>query len=423
MTRNPAVPDPLAARRAAATLVRSVVEGGRLLRDAGAPLIPLSAEDRARAQRLALDTLRRIGPLDALAARHLRHPPPAAVRAVLRVALAELVQRPTEAHGIVNAAVTLAREAGGKGAGGLVNAILRRLAADPAPGALAVQRLPDWIRTPVVGAWGEEAAAAMEAAHLAGPALDLTLRDPGAAADWAARLGGRVLATGGIRLDPGRQVTALEGYDAGAWWVQDAAASVPAQILAPRPGERVADLCAAPGGKTLQMAAAGAQVTAVDIAPGRMERVAENLARCRLEAELVVADLRDWQPAEAFDAVLLDAPCSATGTIRRHPDLPFARRAGDLHELIALQAELFDRAVAMVRPGGRIVYATCSIIPAEGEGQLAAALRRHPQLAPAPLPEWTAAWQADPGALRIRPDHWADGGGIDGFFVASLRRG
>jgi 16S rRNA (cytosine967-C5)-methyltransferase len=203
--------------------------------------------------------------------------------------------------------------------------------------------------------------------------------------------------------------------------VQDAGAAVAARVLAPQPGERVVDLCAAPGGKTLQLAAAGAQVTAVDISDARLARLRDNLARCGLVAEVVAADALDWQPQAPADAVLLDAPCSATGTIRRHPDLPRVKDGSDLPALVALQAALIDRALAMLRPGGRLVYATCSLLPEEGEAQIRAALARHPGLLVEPPETGDPRWPVAEG-LRIRPDHWAETGGIDGFFVARLRR-
>ncbi len=206
--------------------------------------------------------------------------------------------------------------------------------------------------------------------------------------------------------------------------VQDAAAALAVRLLAPQPGERTLDLCAAPGGKTLQLAAAGAEVTALDISGPRMARVEANLARTGLTATLVTADALHWQPDAPFDAILLDAPCSATGTIRRHPDLPFVKDGSELTALTALQSALLDRALGWLKPGGRLVYATCSLLPEEGEAQLTATLQRHPELTvehpdlPGVEPDW---WTAE-GALRLRPDLWADTGGMDGFFLARLRK-
>jgi 16S rRNA (cytosine967-C5)-methyltransferase len=315
-------------------------------------------------------------------------------------------------------------------AAGLVNAVLRKVAAEgEAWAGLPPQRLPGWLRGRLLSAWGAQAVAAIERAHAAGAPLDLTPRD-GDAAALAARLGGAVAATvlptGSLRLSGAPQVSALPGFAEGAFWVQDAAAALPARVLAPRPGERVADLCAAPGGKTLQLAAAGAEVTAVDVSADRMARLAENLARTGLAAHCVVADARDWRPEAPPDAILLDAPCTATGTIRRHPDLPFVRRPEDVKPLVALQADLIDRALALLRPGGRLLYATCSLLPEEGERQVAAALARHPGLAADPgalaLPGVEPDWRTPEGGLRLRPDFWAEAGGMDGFYLVLCRK-
>ena len=204
--------------------------------------------------------------------------------------------------------------------------------------------------------------------------------------------------------------------------MQDAAAALPARLLDPRPGEAIADLCAAPGGKTMQLAASGAAVTAIDLSPARLDRVAENLSRTGLTATLVAADALDWRPASPLDAVLLDAPCSATGTIRRHPELPLIRDGAMIPDLLRLQARLIDHAVGLLKPGGRLVYAVCSLHPAEGEAQLDAALARHPGLrVERPDPAlWDPAWITEAGAIRTRPDQWPDLGGLDGFFIVRL---
>jgi 16S rRNA (cytosine967-C5)-methyltransferase len=224
-------------------------------------------------------------------------------------------------------------------------------------------------------------------------------------------------------MDAG-QVSTLPGYAEGHWWVQDAAAALAVPMLGDVRGLRVLDLCAAPGGKTLQLAAGGADVTALDISGPRMARVAENLARTGLAAQLVTADALHWEPDALFDAVLLDAPCSATGTIRRHPDLPFIKDGSEIPGLVTLQAHLLDRALTFLKPGGRLVYVTCSLLPDEGEAQLTAALQRHPDLRvihPV-LSGVPAGWTSPEGGLRLRPDYWADQGGMDGFFMACLTR-
>ena len=417
----------LGARRAGVAVLLQVTAGRMLsdvLADPAGPLSRLAPDDRARAQRLALSALRRITPLDALLDKHLRKSPADEVRAVLWLAAAELVERPADAHGIVNAAVSLTRE--GKRttpAAGFVNAVLRKVAADPGLATLPVQQMPRWLRQPLVHLWGRPVVAAIETAHLAGAAIDLTVKDPARLADWAQTLGADLLPTGSLRLRGTAQVTGLPGYASGDWWVQDAAAAIPARMLNALPGETVLDICAAPGGKTMQMAAAGALVTALDISGPRMARLRDNLTRTGLTAALVTDDALAWDAPAPFDAVLLDAPCSATGTIRRHPDLPFVKDDSDLPNLLVLQAQLIDRAVALTRPGGRMTYCTCSLLPSEGEDQLAAALTRHPGLSVIPPQDLPADWITPQGGVRLRPDYWSDLGGMDGFFIATLRRG
>ena len=397
-------------------------------RGTGGPRAALAPPaDRARAQGLVTDTLRHLGRADRLLKPHLRRMPPPEVRNILRLATVEMLERGAPAHGVVGAAVEVAR-AGRRTAhaGGMVNAVLRKVAVEGADwAALPPQELPGWLRGRLLSAWGAKAVAAIERGHAMAPPLDLTPRD-GDAAVLAGLVGGTALPTGSVRLPPGAQVTALPGYAEGAWWVQDAAAALPARLLAPCPGERIADLCAAPGGKTLQLAAAGAEVMAVDASAERMERLRENLARCGLAAETVVADVLGWAPEGAFDAVLLDAPCTATGTIRRHPELPFIRSGAEVKALVGLQAALIDRALGLLRPGGRLVFCTCSLLPEEGERQIAAALARHPGVAAdtaGALPEGAdPAWCSAEGGLRLRPDYLADEGGMDGFYMARLVR-
>lgn len=411
--------DPAAggARGAALALLGEVAEG-RMLRDvAPARLEALPPPERARALRLATETLRWADRADRMLGPFLRLKPTPDVHALLRLGTVEMHQLGGAPHGVVNAAVNLAPAR----ARGLVNAVLRRVARAGGWQELPLPRLPKPLRKRLVAAWGKARTEAIEAAHAAGAPLDLTPRD-GDAAALAAELGGEALPTGSVRLAAGGQVSALPGYAEGRWWVQDAAAALPVRALRPAAGEAIADLCAAPGGKTLQLAAAGAKVTAVDADADRLERVAENLARTGLRAELVHGDARALQGR--FDAVLLDAPCSATGTIRRHPDLPHVRPDPDLAPLLALQAELLDAAARLLRPGGRLVYATCSLLPEEGEAQLAAALVRHPDLRadPMTLPGAEPGWRAGPGAFRLTPDAWPERGGLDGFFIAALRR-
>lgn len=408
----------LKARAAAAALMTAVTEEGQLLGAALPGIVAaLSPEDRARAQRLATEALRWAQRSDRLLGPFLRNRPEDPVMNLLRLALYEINVEGAAPHGPVNAAVSLAT----KSKAGMVNAVLRNVLRRGTDWtSLPVPTLPKWLRKRLVAAWGKEAVAAMETVQSGPVPLDITPR--GDASEWAGRLGADLLPTGSLRLSQFGQVSKLPGYAEGAWWVQDAAAAIPARLLEVSKGERVLDLCAAPGGKTLQLAAAGADVSALDISEARMERVIENLARTGLTAELVIADALEWSPDKPFDAILLDAPCSATGTLRRHPDLAHAKTEDSLKDLPELQRRLFDRALTWLKPGGRMVFCTCSLLPEEGEDQLAAALARHPEIEVRPPegPGIDPRWITTQGALRIRPDHWGDRGGIDGFFIARI---
>lgn len=422
-------PTGLPARRSAHYLLMQITTEGKLLSEliAGGALARLPAEDRARAQRLALDVLRAMGQLDHLLAPFLKKAPPPFVAHALRLGTAELLAGEA-AHGVVNTYVEIvARNRRTQSMKGLINAVLRKIAALP-PGSLESApppKLPAWLRQPLISAWGRKAVTGMETAHAAGAPLDLTAKaDP---AIWAERLGGTLLPTGSIRVAAAGQVSALPGYDSGDWWVQDAAAALPVRLLGDIRGQRVLDLCAAPGGKTMQLAAAGAEVTAVDVSPRRIARLADNLARTGLTAELITTDAFAFAPeAPGFDAVLLDAPCSATGTLRRHPDLPFAKDGAEFAMLIDQQARLIDHALGLLGPGGRLVFCTCSLLPDEGEVQITDALARHPGLTVDKAARARAgvdpAWHTPEGGLRLRPDLWPGLGGMDGFYMAVLTK-
>ncbi|WP_289082413.1 transcription antitermination factor NusB [uncultured Sulfitobacter sp.] len=414
------------ARRSAVYLLDMILGEERLMSEllsAGA-LDKLPPDDRARAQRLAMDTLRGMERADRLLQKHLSKYPPLTVRNALRVGTVELCQGGA-AHGVVNAMVELV--ATHKKLGhlkGLTNAVLRKIAADgpEAWEALRAPRLPKWLRGPLTEAWGPDAMTGIEAAHFAGAPLDLTAkRDP---EGLAAAVGGTVLPTGSVRVADAGQVTTMPGFAEGDWWVQDAAAALPVKILAPQKGEAVLDLCAAPGGKTMQLAAAGAQLTAVDNSKQRMQRVRENLARVHLPAKVVVVDARRFEGT--FDAILLDAPCSATGTIRRHPDLPHAKDGSEFGDLIELQSEMIDHAWSLLNPGGRLIFCTCSLLPDEGEVQVDEALERHADMSvdrdALAVPGVDPAWTTQEGGLRLRPDYWPELGGMDGFYIACLRK-
>ncbi len=405
-------------RTAAFDLLTAVLDHRRSLEEALDELPPSDPRDRAAAHRLAAAVLRRLGTLDAVLEPLLRKAPPVPVRHVLRIGVAGLLLLETPSHAAVATAVGLARQRNLSPFAGLVNAILRRIATLPEPLAeLDAPRLdtPPWLWE----SWGSQARRIAEA-HQSIPPLDITLR-PGAARPE----GGHTLPTGSIRFPAGTRVTELPGFAEGAFWVQDAAAALPARLLAARPGERVADLCAAPGGKTAQLAATGAQVTAVERDPSRLARLRENLARWRLDATIIQADAATWTPAEPFDAVLLDAPCSATGTIRRHPDVARIKRPRDVAAMADTQDRLLAAATALLRPGGRLVYSVCSLQPDEGAPRIEAALARG-GLRPEPFTESELAGVPEAlsgdGYLRTIPAMWAERGGMDGFFAARLIR-
>ncbi len=409
----------LEARRAAIAAMTAVTADGRLLGEA----LPgatdgLAVAEAARAGRLATEALRWADRSDRVLGPHLRMKPEEPVINTLRLALYELFETHAPPHAVVDAAVSLTK----KSKAGLVNAVLRNvLRREVAWNDLPIPRVPKWLRKRLVAAWGKDVVAAMEAVHAQPAPLDLSVKSD--AAGWAERLSAELLPTGSLRLIGAGQVSALPGYDEGAWWVQDAGAVIAAKVLNPQAGARVLDLCAAPGGKTMQLAATGAHVTALDLSDDRLNRLRENLARTQLSAEIVVANALEWTPRAPFDAILLDAPCSATGTLRRHPDLAYARDGSGIEKLVALQAQMLDSAGEWLSPGGRMVYCTCSLLPEEGEGQIEAALNRHPDLSVADNdangldPRWRVS-----NGLRLRPDHWADRGGIDGFFIACLEK-
>jgi 16S rRNA (cytosine967-C5)-methyltransferase len=424
-------PAGLCSRRAALDLAERV-RGGQAFDEAlqdCRSFAALDGPDRAFARALAATALRRRGSLDHVLGAYVERPfPKKAARAmdILRLAGAQILFMGTPAHAAVSTAVALARER--RETGGyakLINAVARKLAS-AGPGRLEKVPLradtPGWLWRSWERAYGPRAVRAVAEIHRAEPPLDLTLKDAGAAMMWAERLGAEILPTGSLRLAGSHHVAALPGFDDGAWWVQDAAASLPAKLLGDVAQKRVIDLCAAPGGKTLQLAAAGARVTAVEKSASRARRLSENLARTGLAADIVIDDALRWKSAQKADAVLLDAPCSATGTIRRHPDIAWSKSEADIAALAHLQAELMDCAAQMARPGGVLVYCVCSLQPEEGEDQAAAAAARHPTLQAAPIgPEEIGAMAQAinaNGQLRTLPSFLADKGGMDGFFAA-----
>lgn len=413
----------------------------------GARLAALSPSDRALSRRLILAALRRTPEIDGLIDARLDHALPdeaAAARHALRIVATETVLLGGPAHAAVGAAVAAIKRRAPRFAG-LVNAVGRKIAALGPTAALpeaaaARANAPDWLIAALESDWGAGAAQACLTAHLAPPPLDLTVRDPQTAPAIAQALDGVLTPTGSVRIDPRGAITQTPGFDEGLWWVQDAAAALPTLLLAPQPGETILDLCAAPGGKTLQLAAAGARVTALDVSAARAARLRENLSRTGLSAQIVIADAADATAARGptdrakddrasaeigagFDAVLLDAPCTGTGTIRRHPDLPRIKDLSELDRLTAQQDALLDAAWARVRPGGRLVFCTCSLLRAEGETRVEAALARWPDAAlepPGPATAERLGAFLDGAALRSLPGHWPRAGGLDGFFAARL---
>ncbi len=434
----PEVPG-LAARRIAADILDGVLRRRLALdeqlsgKGAHPGLGPLSDRDRALMRRLAATALRRLGTLRHLLSGYLDKGFPAdapRVETILLVGAAQILWFDVPDHAAVDLSVRLAQ--GDRRAArytGLVNAVLRRVAQnrDAFKDEDTTRDTPDWLLKRWRKAYGADTARAIAAANAQEPALDLTVKADAEAT--AERLHGRVLPTGTVRTLAQGAITLLTGFTEGAWWVQDAAASLPARLLGEVRNLRVADLCAAPGGKTAQLAHAGAQVTAVERSPARLARIRENFARLSLEAELVEADVLTWLAAP-FDAVLLDAPCTSTGTIRRHPDVPWIKTEADIETLAPAQSRLLDRAVELVRPGGILVYCVCSLEPEESERQIEALLARDKRVSRRPVAAQEVFGHGEflnaAGDLRTLPLHLPDAdprwGGMDGFYAARLIR-
>lgn len=441
-------------RELAVDLVTAVLHQGHALDEAiargfaSARYADLEARDRALARQIAATTLRYARPLQALLDQRLDkplHQRYARVSAILLSAAAQLCRMATPPHAAISLAVEQTRLArGARHLDKLVNAVLRGLVRDAVSlsdePATVRSAFPGWMWRRWVQNFGEDTAQAIAAASLNEAALDLTVKsDP---LVWAERLGGVALATGTVRLVAGGRIDDLEGFATGAWWVQDAAAALPARLLnVPADSAiEIADLCAAPGGKTTLLAANGARVTAVDVSADRLSRLSSNLERLGLSAELIEADVATWSPGRQFDAVLLDAPCTATGTIRRHPDIPHLKREGDIVGLADLQAKLLSNAARLVRPGGQLVYCTCSLEPEEGEAQVAAFLEEHREFEVSAIKAGEsgveAHWITSEGYVRTLPgftpalmqnspalrDTAGVPQGMDGFFIARLQR-
>ena len=436
------LPAGLAARELAVRLLAGVLIDGRPLEQvlAEASAAPrfsgLEARDRALARAVAATVLRRQGELEHVLGAFLERPLPrdqGRLWPILLTGAAQLVCLDMPAHAVVDLAVEATRrDRGAHRFAKLVNAVLRRVA-ERGPQLLASPdrvrlNIPDWLWQRWSAAYGPDTARLIAEASLREAPLDISAKSD--AAGWAARLGGRLLPTGSVRLTAHGRIEDLAGYAEGAWWVQDAGAALVARVAGDVANRRVADLCAAPGGKTAALAAAGARVTAVDVSPPRLARLRDNLRRLSLPAEVIEADAATWSPGLTFDAVVLDAPCTATGTIRRHPDILRLKSPEDIPRMADLQSRMLANAATLVRPGGLLVYSTCSLEPEEAERQIATFLPGHPDFQRLALeaseigaePTWIAAdgdLRTLPFHLELEPAHLS---GIDGFYAARLRR-
>jgi 16S rRNA (cytosine967-C5)-methyltransferase len=432
----------LAARRIAADILDGVLHKHRTLDDqldgAGAHpgLKSLADRDRALMRRLVATILRRLGTLGHLLSRLLdRGIPTDAPRAqsALLIGAAQILWMDVPDHAAVDLSVRLVQsDRRAAKYAGLVNAVLRRCAREGQPLIDEVKSqtldVPPWLLARWIAHYGETVARGIAGAISHEPSLDITVKSD--AAQWASRLHGETLPTGSVRTPLQGSVTMLPGFAEGQWWVQDAAAALPARLFGDVAGKTIVDLCAAPGGKTAQLAQAGARVIAVDRSPHRMARLRDNFARLALEAESVVADATEWQGGSSggFDGILVDAPCTSTGTIRRHPDIAWLRQESELGALMALQKRLLQRGIALLKPGGTLVYCTCSLEPEEGEQAISALLATESAVRRAPIDPGEVAGLSEilnqEGDLRTLPCHLPHQdprlGGLDGFYAARL---
>ena len=417
------------ARLAAGVLLNAALEGRGGLDTALSfrEVADLPAPDRAFARAVAMAALRRLGEIDQILDRKLQKAPPLAVRTILRVALAQTLVLETPAFAAVSTAVKLAeREVKTRPYKNLVNAVLRGIEREGPGLTTAESNLPEWLAARWRATYGEATLTGLALAAREEPATDLSLKPEVDAAAVAEALDGEVMTGNTVRTGRRGDLSTWPGFEDGIWWVQDAAAAVPVRLLAPTTSESIVDFCAAPGGKTLQIAASGASVVALDRSDKRLDRLRANLARTGLSAEVVAVPAEDWDDPRTFDAVLLDAPCTATGTFRRNPEVLRATKPADVAKLADVQHRLLDAAAERVKPGGRLVYCVCSLEREEGETQIIAFLRRNPAFRTAPADPAVAGAPSEAltpeGWLRILPSMWAEKGGLDGFFIARLDR-
>jgi 16S rRNA (cytosine967-C5)-methyltransferase len=424
---TPEPSDGLMARRAALTLVAGALDHRGGLEEAFArqPFSGLDLRDRGLARMMAMTLLRRLGPIDRLLDAKLVKAPPEPVRMLLRLGVVQALYMDTPAFAAVDTTVRLAEAEGDtRPFKGLINAVLRGLLRE-APGPGDPEALvPGWLFTRWSAAFGAKAARAMAAIVAEEPLTDITPLDAAEIPGLAESLPAQALPGGSLRVAGRGDIAEWAGFIEGRWWVQDAAAAIPARLLRVGPGETALDLCAAPGGKTLQLAAAGAKVIALDRSAPRLRRLTQSLERTGLSAKLVAVPAERWEDPSLFDAVLLDAPCTATGTYRRHPDVLWGCKPGEIAKLAGVQARLLDAAASRVAPGGRLVYCVCSLEPEEGEAQARGFAARHPDFSPWPIEPGEGG--APPGSitaeglLRVLPHQME--GGCDGFFAARWRR-
>jgi len=426
------------ARQVAFQAVTGVLERGLPLDEALGAVFGqekgLDARDRAFAMNLASVFFRRLSALDLVLGEYLKRPLPekaAWVKTWLRLGAAQILFLAVPDHAAVSEtveAIAKAKRPGASAFKGLANGVLRALARNQERhvreiGEAPEKNVPPWLWARWIKTYGEETAKAIARAHLDPPPLDLCLKQPD---KILKSFDGEKIFEGVVRLHPKGRIDALPGFKDGAWWTQDLAATLPPRLLGDVNGKRILDLCAAPGGKTLYLASRGAVVTALDISKPRLKRLEENLARTKLKAEIVCLDALKYSPRNLFDGVLLDAPCSATGTLRRHPEVPHRRREGDIQRLAVLQGKLVAKAFSLVKPGGRLVYCVCSLEPEEGENIAAAFLKETREAERVPLsPDEVGgrgAWITGQGELRTLPSHLPEKGGLDGFFAARFAR-
>ncbi|NKB19999.1 MAG: methyltransferase domain-containing protein [Alphaproteobacteria bacterium] len=428
----------LVARSNAITILNQVLSSRHGLEEviaASKPYNAMEQRDRAFVRLLVASTFRRLGQIDALLRTYLKRPLPQkarAVRDILRIGVAQIILLETPAHAVVDTSVTLCEQTRNPGQKGLVNAVLRRIAKEgPEKFAeldAALLNTPKWLWESWQNTYGDETCRLIAEAHLHEPPLVLTIKsNPD---EWAKTLDGEILPTGSLKLHSSGMIGSLPGYDDGTWWVQDSAASLPAKILLAamdtQQTPRILDLCAAPGGKTAQLAASGATVTAVDRSKKRLAVLRENLKRLNLTATVVTADAATYTPPNTIDGILIDAPCTATGTMRRHPDIGRTKRSGDVVRLAELQTKMLDQAVENLLPGAILVYSVCSLQPEEGPEIVEAVLAKQGDVKRLPINPTEfgvpKAALTDEGDIRTLPCHLADDGGMDGFYIARLHR-